>query len=352
MSEQRVGVIGCGLISAAHLKAWRAQEGFALGGIFDLDQALATKRSREFDVPVMASLEALLERCDVVDVCTPPQTHARLATAALAAGRHVVMEKPVVTRVEDWTAIRESLRTSGAKLAVIHNLKFLHSVQEAKRWVDDGRIGEPIRIQREFMTSPSTDRMLVGSGHWSHSLPGGRWFETLPHELYLTDYFVGALDVASVVTVQTSKAPPGAPADEVLIALKGERTIGTIHFSANCEQNRRVFTIHGTRGTIAVDLLSDLATLSTTPDGKFRRAVGGMLLDASRTLARSGADRSRYAWQHLRGESPHQRIIAQFALHLRGLGEHPTPLSEVDYVVRNCERIGREIDRQVARDSA
>ena len=45
--------------------------------------------------------------------------------------------------------------------------------------VCSSRFGEVIRVQREFLTHPTTDRMLVGSAHWSHSLPGGRWFETI-----------------------------------------------------------------------------------------------------------------------------------------------------------------------------
>jgi len=348
-SPYRVGLVGCGVISSAHLKAWSKVPGFQVDSVFDLDRALATKRAGEFDVSTIhGDLDTLIASCDVVDVCTPPASHASIATAVVAAGRHLVIEKPLVTDAGDWDRIHDRLSASTSKLAVIHNLKFLHSVQQAKRWVAEGRIGEVIRIQREFMTSASTDRMLVGDTHWSHRLPGGRWFETLPHELYLTHYFAGPLEISSVVALSTPRAPAGAPADEVLIALRGDRCLATIHFSANCEQNRRIFTVTGTRGAITVDLLSDFAAISTFKDGRIKRAVGGAILEAGRTILRSGADRSRYTVQHLRGESPHARIISDFGRHLRGEGEEPTPLDEVDYVVRNCDRIGREIDRQVA----
>jgi predicted dehydrogenase len=349
MSEINVGLVGCGLISEAHLKAWAKTEGFKVRGVLDVNREQAEKRAQQYGVgTVFDKLEQLVEACDVVDVCTPPQTHAAIAEKAIAAKRHLVMEKPVVTDIHDWERMATSIERSGIKIAVIHNAKFLHSIQTAKKWVDAGRIGEVIRIQREFLTSATTDRMLVGDKHWSHKLPGGRWFETMPHELYLTHWFAGPLEVANVTALCTDRAPAGAPADEVVITLKGKRSLGTIHFSANCEQNRRFLTLTGTEGHIIVDLLSDFATISTKRDAKWKRAVGGTLIDAGQTLLRGGADRARYGVQRLRGESPHSRIIQSLGAALRGRGEEPTPFAEVDYVIRNCDAIGREIDRQVA----
>lgn len=353
MKKLQVGIIGCGKISSAHLKAWRRIDGFAIGGVFDVNRQLAEERAKEFSVSrVFPTLDQLLAECDVIDVCTPPQTHAAIALPVLAAGRHLLIEKPVVTQVADWDNLVELVKRSPGKLAVIHNLKFAQSVRTAKQWVDEGRIGDVLRIQREFLTSAATDRMLVGDSHWSHKLPGGRWFETLPHELYLTHWFAGALEFDSVSIAQTPKAPPGAPADEVVAVLRGERTLATVHFSANCEQNRRIFTVQGSHGQIVVDILSDLATISTVKDAKWKRAVGMQLMGAGQTLLRAIPDRSRYGFERLRGASPHSRAIEAFALEVLGRAEPATPFEEVDYVVRNCDRIGRAIDEQVARGKA
>jgi predicted dehydrogenase len=271
-----------------------------------------------------------------------------IAEKAIAAKRHLVMEKPMVTDAADWTRMTDLIAKSGTKIAVIHNIKFLHSVRQAKQWVDEGRIGKVIRVQREFLTSATNDRMLVGDKHWSHKLPGGRWFETLPHELYLTHWFAGPLEVDHVTAISTPNAPSGAPADEVMVSLRGASCIASFHFSANCEQNRRMLILTGTHGHITVDLLSDFASITTAKDSKWKRAVGAPIVQAGQTILRSAPDRSRYGVQHLRGDSPHQRIIHSLAKALQGKGEDPTPIAEVDYVVRNCELIGREIDRQVA----
>lgn len=346
---QHVGIVGCGLISEAHIKAWRKTPGFAVRGVIDTNIEQARKRAGEYKIDtVYDRLDQLIAECDVVDVCTPPQSHAAIALQAVAGGRHLVMEKPVVTDVADWEKLAASVRGAGTKLAVIHNAKFLRSIQMAKRWVKDGRIGDVIRVHREFLTHASVDRMLVGEGHWSHKLPGGRWFETLPHELYLTHWFAGPLALSSVVALHTPAAPPGAPADEVVIVLRGERCIATFQFSANCRQNWRIVTIQGTTGRIVVDLLSDFADLSSRTDSKLKRAMGSPILDAGRTLLRAAPDRGEYGLQRLQGrQSPHLRIIQALGRSLLGQGEEPTPFAEVDYVIRLGDQIAREIERQV-----
>ncbi|MBA3821506.1 MAG: Gfo/Idh/MocA family oxidoreductase [Deltaproteobacteria bacterium] len=349
MKDLNVGLVGCGVISEAHLSAWSKTPGFKVTGVLDTNREQAEARARQFGIGrVFENLDQLVAECDVVDVCTPPASHAKIAEQALKGKRHIVMEKPMVTKVEDWKRMTKLLEGEQTRIAVIHNLKFSHAVRTAKKWVTEGRIGKLIRMQREFLTHESTDRMLVGDSHWSHKLPGGRWFETLPHELYLTHWFAGPLELSHVTTQCSPHAPPGAPADEVMVAMVGNDCISTFHFSANCRENRRMFTLQGTEGHIVVDLLSDFASLAITSDSKWRRAVGRSLMEAGQTLLRGATDRGRYGYQHLRGDSPHSRIIKSLALSLRGEGEEPTPLDEVDYVVNYSDRIGREIDRQVA----
>ena len=348
-----VGIVGCGVISAAHIKAWKRTTGFEVRGVIDTNTEQAQKRAQEFGIATTYDrLDQLIAECDVVDVCTPPQSHAAIAEQAIRGGRHIVMEKPVVTKLEDWDRLSAAILAAGTKLAVIHNTKFARCLQTAKAWIDAGRIGEVIRVHREFLTHPTSDRMLVGEGHWSHKLPGGRWFETLPHELYLTHWLAGPLELSSVTAVKTDHAPSGAPADEVLVVLKNERCIGTFEFSASCEQNRRTITIQGTKGRITVDMLSDFADISTQIDAKYKRAMGTAILEAGGTLLRAAPDRVGYGLARLQRQSPHLRIIQALAKNLQGEGAEPTPFDEVDYVIRLGDKIAKEIDRQVGRTAA
>ncbi|GEM_PF-2171121 len=344
----KVGLVGCGHISEMHLRAWRRLPHFRIAGLFDVNRSLAMRRARQFHVEVVYDeLSMLISDCDVIDVCTPPQTHAKIAQHVIDAGRHLIIEKPLVTDVDDWEILRVGLSRSPSKIAVVHNKKFMQSIRQAKRWTEDGLIGDVLGIERKFLTSPKTDRMLVGSSHWSHSLPGGRWFETLPHELYLIHHFLGPLDLASVIVLHTSRDAERARADEVLVTFHGAASMAMIHYSANCDMNARTMTIYGTRGIIMVDILSDFAYLSRISDSKWRRAVGSLPVEAGLMLARWIPDRLDYLQRRVRRKTAHAAFIEAFGRYVQAQGPAPTPLEEIEYAIRYSDAIGREIDKQL-----
>lgn len=346
MKRLKVGLVGCGHISATHLKAWSKAKTCFCHGVLDPDMALATRQARRFSVPrVFTELEELIAECDVVDVCSPPHTHADIAIKVLEANRHLVIEKPLVIELSDWERISALQAASAATITVIHNQKYLRSMRRAKRWVDRGRIGNVIRVSRKFLTSPATDRMLGGDPHWSHELPGGRWFETLPHALYTIYQFAGPLEPATVTAVSSPRAPRGVSADEVIVTLRGRRCLASISYSAHCEVNKRILVIRGTKGVITIDRLGDVALLSRLRDRRWKRALGVLFLEAVAAVLRLIPDRLGYLYGRLRGDTPHAGLIKSLDRHLGGSGPPPTPIEEIDYVVRNCDWIGREIDR-------
>src|SRR5581483_12391461 len=132
----RVGVVGCGVISSAHLKAWVKVPEYTVNGVFDVNQQLAQKRAFEFSIPTtFENITELISASEVVDVCTPPHTHAQIAMQVIQSGKHLVIEKPVVTDLAEWEAICRQLASSPTQIAAIHNIKFSESVQRAKSWV-------------------------------------------------------------------------------------------------------------------------------------------------------------------------------------------------------------------------
>ena len=99
-----VGIVGCGKVARHHIPAVRAARGTELVAVFDLDPSAARATGAE----VAASLADLIDRVDVVAVCTPPESHADIAVAALAAGRGVFVEKPLATTLADADRIVEA----------------------------------------------------------------------------------------------------------------------------------------------------------------------------------------------------------------------------------------------------
>ena len=343
----RVGLMGCGHISSAHLHGWAKTSQSRVTAVFDLDHGAAESTARRFRVPRVAnSMSDLVETADVVDICTPPQAHGEQLTAALQAGRHVLIEKPVVLTHREWVSVARLLKANDLQLAVVHHLKFINSVLRAKQWVDQGLIGRVLRMESLFLTDPMHDRMLTTDSHWSHPLPGGRWLETLPHNLYLIHLFAGPLAVSSITAVATAARPNGVSADEVSVSFQGADRLATIHFSAHCGLNVRTATIIGSHGIIRLDLLSNLATIHRIGDNRLTRSFGRGMLEAVSQAAQSAVQKPMTALRRLRGWTPHAVLIAAFEQQLVGSGSPPTPVAEIEYVVRTCEEIGREIDRQ------
>jgi predicted dehydrogenase len=241
----------------------------------------------------------------------------------------------------DLDQILQAREMAGTEICVIHNLKYSPGVQQARKWVTEGRIGSIVSLERQFLTDPVTDRMLRAENHWSHGLPGGRWVETLPHELYLIHDFLGPLEVEHVQTLHVPGTPHPHTADEMMVALRGDDTIATLRYSARCRSNHRTLTIHGTNGSIRVELLSSSAVLYEPRTRKWVRGAGLDALNAFSAMADMIPDRLRAIGLRIRKETPHSRLIHDYARCLLGRGKAPVSLDEISYVVRTGELIGQ-----------
>ncbi|MBT8327618.1 MAG: Gfo/Idh/MocA family oxidoreductase, partial [Bacteroidia bacterium] len=306
MSKKKIGIIGCGHISDTHIKSWNKTKNSEVVGLFDIDENLLLAKAKKYGIKnTYTSLDNLIEACDVLDVCTPPQTHFTICMQVINAGKDLLIEKPLVTDVNEWEKLKEAINQKEVKVGLCHNLKFNLSVQNAKKKIEQGDIGQLLRINRYFLTHPDADRMLRGNSHWSHKLPGGRWYETMPHELYITHFFAGWSELDNVTALSTSNATEGAPADEVCFTLSNNNVISNYHYSSNSKQNKRYIEFIGTKGILTLDVLSDMMLVDKVVDSKKKRALGIFGIDALKKVAQIIPDRIRYYNQKLKGISPH-----------------------------------------------
>ena len=91
---------------------------------------------------------------DIIDVVTPSHTHREIAIAAIEKGRHVLLEKPMATTVEDCKAITNAARTSSAKFAIGNEFRLSSQWGEIKRIIERGTIGEPQYVLVELSRKP------------------------------------------------------------------------------------------------------------------------------------------------------------------------------------------------------
>ena len=135
----RVGVVGAGFIGRTHLAALAA-EGVSTT-LVDVDPGMAALVAGDHGAEVCRTLDELLERVDVVDICTPTHRHAEIAIRAAAAGRHVICEKPLARTLEDASAIIAACERAGVRLFVAQVVRFFPEYVAAKQAVAADAIG-------------------------------------------------------------------------------------------------------------------------------------------------------------------------------------------------------------------
>lgn len=145
-SPTRIGIIGCGTISATYLKNAKLFDAFTVAAVADARIEAARARAAEFDVPKAYTVEELLAdpEIELVVNLTPHAAHAAIAMAALEAGKHVYNEKPLTVYREDGQRLLDLARQKGLRVGGAPDTFFGGAWQTARKLIDDGVIGEPV----------------------------------------------------------------------------------------------------------------------------------------------------------------------------------------------------------------
>ncbi|WP_395659452.1 Gfo/Idh/MocA family protein [Nocardioides sp.] len=163
-SSLRVAMVGHAFMGNAHSQAWRTAPHF-----FDLplrpEMAVVVGRDAGRAAEAAARLgwadsstdwrEAIArDDVDLVDICTPGDTHAEIAIAALGAGKHVLCEKPLantVAEAEQMTAAAEEARAHGVRTMVGFTYRRVPAIALARRLVQEGRIGDVRHVRAQYL---------------------------------------------------------------------------------------------------------------------------------------------------------------------------------------------------------
>jgi predicted dehydrogenase len=261
MADLSVGVVGAGSIATGnHIPAFESNPDTEVLSVCDPDGERREAAAKEWDIPhTHESLDPMLDAHDIhiVDICSPPMYHFEQATAALRSGADVLMEKPMVSSIDEADRLRECQLETGGKLSIIHNRKFRSSVARPRKLVADGEIGKVHTIEVKRFVSGEDAGKISDPTKWEHDLRGGRWEEILPHHLYQPWQFVDEMEVLSVHSKSINDAfKPHLIADEVSIELAHERGYVLIRYTTNANDKLREMTIHGADGKIITDAAS------------------------------------------------------------------------------------------------
>lgn len=304
MTTVGVGMVGYAFMGRAHSQAWRSVGPFFGPPLTPVMAALAGRsadRARAAaDALGWASVETdwkeLLRRDDVqlVDICTPGDSHAEIAVAALDAGKHVLCEKPLansVAEAEAMAAAADRARERGVRSMVGFNYRRVPAVTLARRLVDEGRIGTVRHIRAQYLQdwladpeAPFTwrmDRDRAGSGALgdigAHIIDTAQFItgQSLVGVSALMDTFVPERPMSgggtAPVTVDDAALFIGRTSGGALATFEATR------FATGRKNSLRI-EVSGSSGALAFDLesLNELWFYDGTEDGAtagFRRIV-------------------------------------------------------------------------------
>lgn len=148
MKPFRAVVIGAGAIAQNHLRVMRASERTELAAVADVDEKRANEAAAAYGIRPYTDYRTMLakERPDIAVITLPHALHKEAALACVAAGCHVLLEKPMAMNEQECAEINEAAARAGIVLAVGHMQHYFSENQKAKEIVASGRLGQLVMI--------------------------------------------------------------------------------------------------------------------------------------------------------------------------------------------------------------
>ena len=287
----RAGVIGCGGIAYEHLPFLATSPQARLVAVCDRSPALAvTARDRFGAEAAYTDAAAMLDtaKLDIVHVLTPPHTHDAIVRDALAAGAHVICEKPMTGTAAETEALLAFAEASGRVLMESRNMLFNDAVIELMDLIAAGTLGKVVEcdilLSVDFLSGPFGDPNLSGA---AVRLPAGAIHDFLPHLVYLFQAFTSVEDEADVRGALLNLSDnPRAGYDFLDALIFADSTRGRLRIASDVQPSSFQVIVRGTVATVETDLYNP-GLLFRGPPNVGKRSVLGQMANGGR-LIRSG----------------------------------------------------------------
>ncbi len=249
--KTRVGVIGCGDISRAHLTGYISSGRATVVAVADTLAHAANERAAQFSVDgVYEDYREMLDRedMDAVSVCTPPPSHREIVAAAARQGMHVLCEKPLAMSVAEGEELVTAARRSGVILMTALCQRFFEHVMKARGMVAAGKLGEVHQFRFRRGEKTSYEHSWIGDP----DMGGGLFWESGVHSADMFRFLVGEAAAVYARGVTRTQAIKGA--DTISMVLEGERgELGMVEQSWSSPHSENRIEVHGELGSIAID---------------------------------------------------------------------------------------------------
>lgn len=271
----RIGIIGFGSMGKTHAYAIEAVKYFYAPLAFSVEIAGVAVHSARGKEAVLAcglrptTTEELLAdpTIDAIDICTPNNSHYDLLKRVIAAGKHVLCEKPLCTSLDEATEIERLAKEKQVIGQIVFNNRFLSPILRAKSLIDEGKLGRILSFRGEYLHDSCCDPKKVAGWKQDRTICGGGVLYDLgSHVIDLIYYLCGRFRSVvgqSQIGFETRTGRDGSTwktnADEAfhMLATLENGAIGTISVSklALGANDDLKIEIHGTKGAISFSLM-------------------------------------------------------------------------------------------------
>lgn len=298
----RVGLLGAGYIVDSHATALRGLEGVHLAAICDRSIGRARSAASRHGIEhVSDDIDQMLQTdLDVVHVLLPPDLHAWGALKALAAGKHVLLEKPMSATAAQCHEVVQAASKGAAQVGVSHNFLFGRGYEELRAQVHRGELG-PIDHMTVNWLMPLSFVRHGPFDNWIVRETRNSFIETGPHLLAFVFDLLGGLDDIVAQASQPVTLPTGVTVfrkwsviarrgqttinvnlgmtdgqPERILRLRGRASSAIYHFDRDVVQRRRTFNPNPVFDNVQQGF-SEVRQSSATAVSNFVRAIRGTM---------------------------------------------------------------------------
>ncbi len=213
--QVRIGMVGAGAMGTVHATAWK-RLGAEVVGIHSSRLEEAVRLAKTVGGTVFPKIAPLLQEIDLLDICTPTDSHLEYTRLAAGAGKHVVCEKPISLTLRDAAAMIELCQRAEVRLFIAHVVRFFPQYRAAREAVTRGQVGAlgVLRLKR------AAYQPRVPKDHWflDEAQSGGMVTDLMIHDFDYARWLGGG--VSRVYARSARAAWPEAPGDYALVTLR------------------------------------------------------------------------------------------------------------------------------------
>ncbi|HHW58841.1 MAG: Gfo/Idh/MocA family oxidoreductase [Bacteroidales bacterium] len=143
---RKIGVIGAGHLGKIHINCIKEISGYDLVGFYDVNPLVASDVQQKYNIPAFENFEELLEKVDVIDIVTPTVSHFEYAKKSLEAKKHVFIEKPIVTTLEEAKELMKISKNAGVQIQIGHVERFNPAFLATRSYINEPKFIEAHRL--------------------------------------------------------------------------------------------------------------------------------------------------------------------------------------------------------------